>query len=389
MIAEDGFTPLIYAIQSGVLGAVKVLLDNGASVRVVCAKGVTALICSVESGRLEATKMLIQADSDLEAMVINGDRPLHLAADWGYTAVMTELVKAGANVNSRGHGAFTPLYISAREGNLAAVKMLLRAKADPLLTAMGTDGLNVPLDMAAWHGKIDVVRELLRWGGINGCGGENRGVDALELAGDGGHLGIMAILTEAGVVDNGTALNTMAGKGKGASAKFLLQHQGKTNQGRPYVDNTCDVVHRTPFMRCYGPTSGFSGCKIAQMLIAHHADTTSPIQLKNDRGGPKTPLESIDMLATGVTAKKAQRLRNKGIRRLILQADAVRAVSWGWPVGRAVVWVWPLKPAVPAESGAKWVWPLTSIATTPLTSMVRAMGKRATKPKALLAAQTR
>lgn len=67
MIAEDGFTPLIYAIQSGVLGAVKVLLDNGASVRVVCAKGVTALICSVESGRLEAAKMLIQADSDLEA----------------------------------------------------------------------------------------------------------------------------------------------------------------------------------------------------------------------------------------------------------------------------------------------------------------------------------
>ena len=376
MIAEDGYTPLIYAIQSGILRAVKVLLDNGASVGVVCAKGVTALICAVESGRLEAAKMLIQADSDLEAMVINGDRPLHLAADWGYTAVMTELVKAGANVNSRGHRGFTPLYISAREGNMAAVKMLLRAKADPLLTAMGTDGLNVPLDMAAWHGKTDVVRELLRWGGIKGCGGESGGVYALELAGDGGHLGIMAILTEAGVVDDGTALNTMAGKGHWAPAKFLLKHQRKTNRGRPYVDNTCDVAHRTPLMRCWGPFSGFAGCKIAQMLIACGADTTSPIPVKGENRKPKTPLESIDMLATGVSAKKEQRVRNKGIRRLILQADAVRAVSWGWPVELPV-------PSV--LSGATQLGKTTK----PLTSMVRAMRRRATKTRVLLAAQTR
>lgn len=133
--------------------------------------------------------------------------------------------------------------------------------------------------MAAWHGKTDVVRELLRWGGIKGCGGENRGVNALEMAGDGEHLEIMAILTESGVVDDGTALNTAAGKGRGAATKFLLQHQGKTNQGRPYVDNTCDVVGRTPFMGCFGTTSGFNGCKIAQMLIAYRADTTSPVQL--------------------------------------------------------------------------------------------------------------
>lgn len=65
MIAEDGFTPLIYAIQSGVPRAVKILLAAGASVEVVCAKGITAVICSVESGRLEATKMLIPAGSDL------------------------------------------------------------------------------------------------------------------------------------------------------------------------------------------------------------------------------------------------------------------------------------------------------------------------------------
>lgn len=119
--------------------------------------------------------------------------------------------------------------------------MLLRAGADPLLTTPGEHSSNVPLEAAACYGKIDVVRELLRWCGIEGCGGVSGGVYALESAAVSyvtdisNHIDIMAVLTNAGVVDDGTALIAAATKGRGAAAKFLLQHQGKTDQGCPYV----------------------------------------------------------------------------------------------------------------------------------------------------------
>lgn len=48
--------------------------------------------------------------------------------------------------------------------------------------------------------------------GIEGCGGPSGGVFALLLAAKGRRVGIMAVLTEAGAVDTGEALNTAAGR---------------------------------------------------------------------------------------------------------------------------------------------------------------------------------
>lgn len=64
----------------------------------------------------------------------------------------------------------------------------------------------VPLDAAAENGHSDVARELIQQCGIDGCGGDTRGVSALKLAAQQQHLDFMALLTGAGVVDTGAAL---------------------------------------------------------------------------------------------------------------------------------------------------------------------------------------
>lgn len=130
----------------------------------------------------------------------------------------------------------------------------------------------------------------------------------------------------------------------------------------------------TPLFMCSATEAGFYGCKIAQMLIAHGANTTSSVPIKEKREKTNTPIENIDMLATGVTYNMEQRLRNKGIRRLLLQAEAVRAVSWAWP-GAAK------KVAIRARDSSE-----TSV---PPRRMLHIMRRRAGRPKVLLAALTR
>lgn len=273
----------------------------------------------------------------------------------------------------------TPLYLAAMHGKLGKVTRLLGMNADPLLTVIDNDMLMVPLDIASWEGNIDVVRELLCWFGRKGCGGESGGINALLNAAKSGHVEIMAVLTSAGVVDDGSALNAACGKGRGESVKFLLlHHQGKIDHGRPYVDNICDRACRTPLLKCAGPQSGFSGCKIAQMLIAYGADTTSPFTLKDELGEsePVTIIEIIDAaISDGSFVEKSWK---KGIRRLLLQQKAVRATSWAWPGAAKEVAV---------RSAAREV--VVRETFVPLRRMLPIMRRRAGRPRVLLAALDR
>lgn len=147
---------------------------------------------------------------------------------------MKALLEAGANPNSRGLCQDTPLvYAAAGGGHLEAVRVL-RANADPVLAVVEEPGgraaqkFYAPLDLAAMGGHADVVRELILQVGVDGCGGESRGAQALGLAAANcfsNCADVMAILT-AGVVDTGEALCNAARRGNEEAVRFLLQrHQ--------------------------------------------------------------------------------------------------------------------------------------------------------------------
>lgn len=241
----------------------------------------------------------------------------------------------------------TPLIFAADGGHAGTVKLLLDANADPLLTEYCSKidpwcQPFVPLDAAARHGHLAVVTELIERCGIDGCGGASGGVEALRLAAQKRRIDTMAMLMEAGVVDDmGTALSYSASDGLEASTKFLLQRQqqqqqqnGKTTGGIAYPNKS----------NPYGINALFSGIvspfpRIVRLLVDVGADTTSALLLKGEGRVVRfndTPvafatkcLREKKFSNTEFTEKDLRRL--EAIRRLLLRVEAIHAVSWLWP----------------------------------------------------------
>ncbi|CAN0560541.1 unnamed protein product [Ectocarpus sp. 12 AP-2014] len=225
-----GWTPLMFATAQGHSRTVRVLLDVGADASMVGENGATALIIAAQRGHLEAAEMLAEAGAYLEAVTPQGFTPLHLAAFEGYPDVMRALIAAGAEVDSRMPNGTTPLYTAALRGKVESIRELLRANADPLLARTTPAGNFPPLAAAAERGRVGAVCELIRQLGIEKFGAAG-GLEALRLAAKDGHVDVMVVLTEAGVVDTGVALATAAAVGMEASVKFLLQQQQSGSNG--------------------------------------------------------------------------------------------------------------------------------------------------------------
>lgn len=337
-----GYTPLMLAAGGGHFSVVRILLDKGADVSISAdGSGYTALHVSAQHGHLVATKMLMEAGAALEATDGIGCTPLYAAAHGGHREVMRALIEAGANPNSRMPDGETPLFGATFKGHVQSIRELLRAKADPSLAKTFQQHpqyvmRTVPLDNAAARGHSDVVHELIRQVGIGGCGGRTGGHNALYVAAENGHIGTMAILVDAGVVDTHLALICAAENGQKGAVKFLLQCRMK----REILDqvacvNSSNHYGQTPLL-----ASIFS-CSpgVGRLLIDTGADTISTVRCTNVDGETTfngTPLDFASHSRREMVKKKTateEKLHGlEAIRRLLLQVDAVHAVSWLWPV---------------------------------------------------------
>ncbi|CAN0352965.1 unnamed protein product [Pylaiella littoralis] len=340
-----GTTPLIEAASGNHPCVVRILLDKGANPSIVDECGYTALLRSAGCGHLAVTEMLTKAvgAEDLEAETCHKVTSIYLAADKGHSEVVRVLIDAGAKVDIRDPVGGTPLFRAAAEGHLGVVVELLRAKANPLLAKQEpTEKLPaLPLDVAARCEHVEVVHELIQQLGLDGCGGESGGANALLHAGFVGHMGIIAMLTDAGVVDTGVALNAAASKGNEAAVKFLLrQKEGDTTYGDSYVTPAGIFVRTSPLITCiFNCCSGAP--RVARLLVDAGIDTTSAVRLTTTDGRnavfddtPKNLV--IDTLRKlhaggGGAGEGQQRSRLEAIRRLLLQVEAVHATSWLWP----------------------------------------------------------
>ncbi len=385
----NGGTPLMIASFKGHSGAVRILLKKGANVSIPADYGLTALHISAKQGHLAVSRMLVEAGADLEAATSDlGDTPLHMAAERGHHEVMSMLIEAGANPDHRRWEGATPLFMAAQNGHTKAVKVLLRAKADPLLPSASSTAQHwtssraqhiVPLDVAAKIGNSEVVRELLQKVGIEGCGGVGGGVYALCLATTEQHLDIMALLTDAGVVDNGISLAAATEGGQETSVKFLLQQ----NKGDAYVNSRGG----TPLLLALG-FGGISSPspRMVRLLVEAGVDTTSAVRVTNTRvevGVNGTPLVVVSHVLrekkiAGKDATEEQLHRLEGIRRLLLRVEAVHAVSFLWPVGIPSM-------IGTAEEGTN----RKKSASTPLRMVLPILRRRARRPRVLLAALVR
>lgn len=332
----QGYTPLMCAAVNGFSRIVRLLLDKGANVALVPDEGATALHASAQDGHVTVTKMLVEAGASLEAKSHQGATPLHMAAGNGHSGVMRVLIEAGADPNCRKWDGTTPIFSAAFRGYLDAIRVLLRAKANPMFPKTELMGKTfVPLDMAAQNGYPEVVLELIQEVGIKGCGGATGGVRALCQAGQQHHVNIMATLTEAGVMDTGEALAVAAGWGREESVKFLLQ-QHKRRQQRAkrtiidgldaYVNRSLRMIGSTPLSSTVHPGGQLCSPRIVRLLIDSGADTA--LLGASTESGPGRVLKA------NPSALMTLQLRTlEAIRRLLLQVEAIYAVSWVWPEG--------------------------------------------------------
>ncbi|CAM9239848.1 unnamed protein product [Ectocarpus sp. 13 AM-2016] len=381
-----GFTPLMLASMEGHAHIVKILLDNGANASIVASDRGTALGVAAQNGHAEVAKILVDAGADIEGQTSDGCTPLHVAAYEGHPVVMRVLIEAGANPNSRISDGSTPMYSAAFKGHTEAVRILIRAKANPRFVVTSPSGNSfVPLDMAAQYGHAGVVRELLREHGIRGCAGVTGGVRALRGAAKEQHVGVMAILAEAGVADaGGQALVVAAEFGREASVKFLIGLQEKRREAArvSYVSDTHDPYGRTPVLSGID-VSPERSCspRIVRMLIDAGAATSGVARITNMLGEVAfngTPLSITERILRerkmyGQDATVEQLRKLEAVRRLLLQVAAVRAVSWLWPSDCSDTLALPEGKATASK------------AETPLAMILPALRRRTRKRTALLA----
>lgn len=383
-----GSTPLMYCSLKGYTPVARVLLDKGAAVSATDVEGFSALHVSAQAGHVDVSNLLLKAGASLNPKICDGSTPLHLSSQKGDCGVMKTLIEAGAKVDSRTQFGATPLYLAAEERQLAAIKELLRAGADPGVVA---DERFVALDMATQNGDAAVVRELVEHVGIRGCGGDSRGAQALRLAAEEQHIDIMRILVAAGVVDtNITALSGAAEYGRAGSMKLLLEQRKRRSAGvRAYVNS------RTP----QGPTpllASVSGCspgaaRVARMLVEAGADTAVASPVADSFGvvyfnGTPLALAAALLRAKEVEGKpitEQQAGALEAVRRLLLTAEAVHAVSWLWTVVDAPCRIAARHAA--AEGAATGGQGQGQAPSTPLALMLPTLRRRAGNRGVLLA----
>lgn len=351
---STGMTPLHYAAGSGSIENATALLDHGANVHAVTVEDCTALHMSSYKGNHSMCDVLLGAGARVDAVDKFGRTPLMLSAWQGHVMATDVLLMAAANVNHRPPSGETPLFFAAECGSLPTVRRLLRAKANPVLSRVKDGEFQTflyqsrvgPLDIAAQHGHNDVVRELLEWCGVEGCGGESRGVLALLKASKGGHFQTMTTLLDAGVVDCGEALCGTIKFGGEEAVKMLIARR---------TDDLDDYVRCRAFnghgqdgispIACLFNTNSLRDSSRRRMrrLIDAGAQTNtdSPIIVMR-KDSAILVFQDLFIYADhlilenecdGGSGAEGKICGLKGMRSLLLQEDAVHATSWLWGFG--------------------------------------------------------
>lgn len=353
-----GMTPLHYAANSGSWKKVTVLLANGASVHDVNADDATALHISSKNGDHAISHVLLEAGAHVDAVDKFGCTPLTNTIPKQHVMATVMLLRAGANVNHRMPKGKTPLFDAAWIGCLETVKVLLRAGANPMLSKEKEEGRDiqtfmyqtscVPLDVAAQNGHNSVVRELLEWFGVKGCGGSTKGVLALLYASKGGHFETMTTLLDAGVVDNGEALCATCKFGGEEAVKMLLER--RADDLDEYIRCRAYAGHNTtglsPISCLFHPTAlRPSSRRLMRRLLDAGAETDIDGPILRCRRGDRVMLvfqslgQYADFLIHEVEDEGGSGAENKlrglkGMRSLLLQEDVLYATSWLWVLSK-------------------------------------------------------
>jgi ankyrin repeat protein len=183
---------LHHAAQTGQLGIVTYLLQNGAKVDAIDESNWTALFFASENGYLEIAVELLRnrANPNWKADKLT---PLHLTAEFGNIDICRKLIEEDADVNASDENGLTPLHMATLSGQLKIMEMLLDHEAE---IDCKDDTATRPLHQAASSGITEAVKLLVaRNATLNAT--DDSGKTALYLAVEGEFSEIVQVLVGA------------------------------------------------------------------------------------------------------------------------------------------------------------------------------------------------
>ena len=163
-------TPLAFAVQSGNVPGMHLLLAHGANTNPRRADGITVLMLASRIDALEAVSELLSLKADVNAKDCDGATPLIYAAREGQLEAARLLLAGGASVDTADSRGWTPLMYAAVNGQADLAGLLLEKGAKP--NARDAKGRTALL-IAATYGDFPEAVKALRTGGA-----DMRAVDA-------------------------------------------------------------------------------------------------------------------------------------------------------------------------------------------------------------------
>ena len=189
------------ACINGYIDTMRSLLSSHANVRNEGRGGYLPVHIASEKNNVEMLKVLKQQHkADLRAKVPSQKdiQPIHVAVLHAQTDVTDYLLENGANITDTDSSGYQPIHHAAMSQHDNAVQMIqhLKAKNADMKASSLNDG--PPLELAAAHGQVDIMKYLLSVTGFNIDHPGREGRRLIHHASKSGHIVMLKYLIDQG-----------------------------------------------------------------------------------------------------------------------------------------------------------------------------------------------
>lgn len=255
---KGGVTAIHMAAQYGSMEAMEVLLDPqykvDINIRNAC--GATAVNVAANHKKNHIVKMLAEKKANLMIPDYLGQAPIHHAAENNNTNLMELLLVQGVQINQKSTKLEkTAAHYAAESNSKEVTELLLDKKAD--FTLLSREGMT-PVQYAAYHGSIDVMRVLLQHKDNVFPDQPQEGQSShftASIAAEKGYVQILELLAKSNIdlskprVNSGeTPLHRAVFNGHYEATKFLIENY-LTNQKDIFIKHT---LGQSPFLFACG-----------------------------------------------------------------------------------------------------------------------------------------
>ena len=223
--------PIFAVARTGNIEIAKLLVENGADVKLNVRGDGTPLIAASEYGHLDLVKYLVSKGGDINRKFSNQGNALIAASGKGYLEIMKYLISEGADINHYSPNQGNALIAAAHSENVEAVKYLVDKGMD--INFISPNQGNA-LIVASNNGQLETVKYLIAKGSKVNKISPNQGTPLIAAANN-GHNATMKYLIKNGANINqntnsqGSPLISAARNGLTESVDYLINEGADIN----------------------------------------------------------------------------------------------------------------------------------------------------------------